>query len=47
MVLCAAVGIAAGVAGGAALTSYLDQMLFGLESLDTAVFVAVPAAFAG
>jgi putative ABC transport system permease protein len=38
----AAVGIAAGVAGGAMLTRYLQQMLFELTPLDPAVFIAMP-----
>ena len=42
MLLLAAVGIAAGVAGGAMLTRYLHQMLFELTPLDPAVFIAMP-----
>jgi predicted permease len=42
MLLLAAVGIAAGVAGGAMLTRYLQQMLFDLTPLDPAVFIAMP-----
>jgi predicted permease len=42
----AAVGIAAGVAGGAMLTRYLQQMLFGLTPLDPAVFIAMPVVLA-
>jgi putative ABC transport system permease protein len=42
----AAFGIAAGVAGGAMLTRYLQQMLFGLTPLDPAVFIAVPVVLA-
>jgi putative ABC transport system permease protein len=42
MLLLAAVGIAAGVAGGAMLTRYLQQMLFELTPLDPAVFIAMP-----
>jgi putative ABC transport system permease protein len=42
----AAVGIAAGVAGGAMLTRYLQQMLFGLTPLDPAVFIAMPVVVA-
>jgi predicted permease len=42
VLLLAAVGIAAGVAGGAMLTRYLQQMLFELTPLDPAVFIAVP-----
>jgi putative ABC transport system permease protein len=46
MLLLAAVGIAAGVAGGAILTRYLEQMLFDLTPLDPAVFIAMPVVFA-
>jgi ABC-type antimicrobial peptide transport system permease subunit len=42
----AAFGIAAGVAAGAMLTRYLQQMLFGLTPLDPAVFIAVPVVLA-
>jgi putative ABC transport system permease protein len=42
----AAVGIATGVAGGAMLTRYLQQMLFGLTPLDPAVFIAMPVVLA-
>lgn len=42
VLLLAAVGIAAGVAGGAMLTRYLQQMLFELTPLDPAVFIAMP-----
>jgi putative ABC transport system permease protein len=42
----AAVGIATGVAGGAMLTRYLQQMLFGLAPLDPAVFIAMPVVLA-
>jgi predicted permease len=42
----AGIGIAAGVAGGMALTRYLEQMLFDLTPLDPAVFVLVPVVFA-
>jgi len=44
--LLAAVGIAAGVAGGAMLTRYLQQMLFELTPLDPAVFIAMPVVLA-
>jgi hypothetical protein len=47
MLLLAAVGIAAGVAGGAILTRYLEQMLFDLTPLDPAVFIAMPVVLAG
>jgi putative ABC transport system permease protein len=47
MLLLAAVGIAAGVAGGAMLTRYLQQMLFDVTPLDPAVFISMPAALAG
>jgi putative ABC transport system permease protein len=46
MLLLAAVGIAAGVAGGAMLTRYLQQMLFELTPLDPAVFFAMPVVLA-
>jgi putative ABC transport system permease protein len=46
MLACAAGGIVLGIAGGMALTRYLDQMLFDLTPLDPAVFVAVPVSFA-
>jgi len=42
VLLLAAVGIAAGVAGGAMLTRYLQQMLFELTPLDPVVFIAMP-----
>jgi predicted permease len=42
----AAVGIATGVFGGAMLTRYLQQMLFGLTPLDPAVFIAMPVVLA-
>lgn len=42
VLLLAAVGIATGVAGGAMLTHYLQQMLFELTPLDPAVFIATP-----
>jgi putative ABC transport system permease protein len=41
-----AAGIALGLVGAAALTRYLDRMLFGLTPLDPATFVAVSALFA-
>ena len=40
------VGITAGLAGAAAVTRYLQGMLFGLTPLDPATFVAVSIAFA-
>jgi predicted permease len=46
MLLLTAVGIAAGVAGGAMLTRYLQQMLFELTPLDPAVFIAMPVVLA-
>jgi putative ABC transport system permease protein len=46
VLLLAAVGIAAGVAGGAMLTRYLRQMLFELTPLDPAVFIAMPVVLA-
>ena len=46
MLLLAGVGIAAGVAGGAMLTRYLQQMLFDLTPLDPAVFIAMPVVLA-
>jgi predicted permease len=39
------VGIALGVGGAAALTRYLDRMLFGLTPLDPATFVGVSVLF--
>lgn len=42
----AAVGIATGVAGGAMLTRYLQQMLFDLAPRDPTVFIAVPVVLA-
>jgi ABC-type antimicrobial peptide transport system permease subunit len=41
-----AIGVVAGVAGAAALTRYLEGMLFGLTALDGATFAVVAAAFA-
>jgi predicted permease len=46
VLLLAAVGIAAGVAGGAMLTRFLQQMLFELTPLDPAVFIAMPVVLA-
>jgi ABC-type antimicrobial peptide transport system permease subunit len=46
MLLLAGAGIAAGVAGGAMLTRYLDQMLFDLTPLDPADFIATPVVLA-
>jgi putative ABC transport system permease protein len=46
MLLLTAAGIAAGVAGGAMLTRYLQQMLFELTPLDPAVFIAMPVILA-
>jgi predicted permease len=46
MLLLAAFGIAAGVAGGAMLTRYLQQMLFELTPLDPAIFIAMPVLLA-
>jgi putative ABC transport system permease protein len=40
------VGIVLGLAGAAALTKYLDQLLFGLTALDPGTFVAVALFFA-
>jgi predicted permease len=39
------VGILLGLAGGAALTRYLDQLLFGLSALDPATYAAVALLF--
>ena len=41
-----ALGVVLGVAGAAALTRYLEAMLFGLGALDAATFAGVAAAFA-
>jgi len=41
-----AIGVVAGVAGAAALTRYLEGMLYGLSALDATTFVVVAAAFA-
>jgi predicted permease len=41
----AGIGIAIGLAGGLALTTYLERMLFGIDPLDPATFVAVPLLF--
>ena len=41
-----ALGVVLGVAGAAALTQYLEAMLFGLGALDGATFAGVAAAFA-
>jgi putative ABC transport system permease protein len=46
MLLLTGVGIAAGVAGGAMLTRYLEHMLFDLTPLDPAVFIAMPVVLA-
>ena len=40
------IGLAAGIAGAAALTRYLEGMLFGLDALDPTTFVIVAFAFA-
>jgi ABC-type antimicrobial peptide transport system permease subunit len=37
-------GIVLGLAGAAALTGYLESMLYGLAPLDTRTFVVVPVA---
>jgi predicted permease len=39
------IGVAGGIAGAAALTRYLESMLFGLTTLDVATFAVVAAAF--
>jgi putative ABC transport system permease protein len=41
-----AIGVAGGVAAAAALTRYLEGMLFGLTTLDVATFAVVAVAFA-
>jgi predicted permease len=41
-----AIGVASGVVGAAALTRYLEGMLFGLTPLDVATFAVVAALFA-
>ena len=40
------IGIGLGVAGAAAVTRYLEGMLFGLTPLDPSTFMAVAALFA-
>ena len=40
------IGIVLGLAGAAALTRYLDQLLFGLRALDPATFIGVGLLFA-
>jgi putative ABC transport system permease protein len=42
-----AIGVAIGVTGAAALTRYLESMLFGLSALDASTYAVVAAAFAG
>jgi putative ABC transport system permease protein len=44
--LCAAIGIALGLAGAAAGTRYLQAMLYGITPLDTGTFVVVALGFA-
>jgi putative ABC transport system permease protein len=41
-----AIGLAGGIAAAAALTRYLEGMLFGLTTLDVATFAVVAVAFA-
>jgi predicted permease len=41
-----AIGVVLGIAGAAALTRYLEGMLYGLDPLDVATFAAVATAFA-
>jgi putative ABC transport system permease protein len=45
-VVLTAIGIVLGVAGAAAITRYLEKMLFGLTPLDPLTFVAVSFLFA-
>ena len=40
------IGLALGIAGAAAVTRYLESMLFGLTPLDPATFVGVSLLFA-
>ena len=42
-----AVGVAAGMAGAAALSRYLESLLFGLTPLDLTTFVVVVVMFVG
>ena len=44
-VVLSTIGIALGLIGAAALTRYLEGMLFGLTPLDPIAFAAVPIAF--
>jgi putative ABC transport system permease protein len=40
-----AIGVAAGIAGAAALTRYLEGMLYGLTALDLVTYALVAVAF--
>jgi putative ABC transport system permease protein len=44
---CAAIGIAFGLAGAAALTRYLQAVLYGVTPLHAGTFIVVAVAFAG
>jgi putative ABC transport system permease protein len=41
-----AIGVIAGLTGAAALSRFLESLLFGVKTLDTVTFVAAPVVFA-